>query len=496
MTRNRVVLAACLLFLCSGASALPARSLATTIPALPGSALADAMKKQPYLIYPGTPSQMQVLWQLDATATSTLEWGTTTAYGTGSVQSDEYGTDHQHTFTIPDLEPSTKYFYRVTTAGFAYPGSFTSAPPGNARRLKFLAYGDTRTNPATHDGVAGAMTAAFTADPAYQTLSLFMGDFVGTGNNETYWTNEFFSPAYTRIRALLANLPLLSAMGNHENSSPVLFTKYFPYPWVSGRYGSFDYGPIHVTVLDQYTPYTAGSAQLQWFANDLATSTKTWKFVLLHEPGWSSGNGHANNLAVQSLIEPLCEQYGVSILFAGHNHNYCRAVVNGVMHVTTGGGGAPLEVPVAGQPNVVASAALNHYCTVAIEAGVLHLRAVNSANGAIIDSFTLVRNFDPNVGVGPSAASLRLAMSRPQPNPGHGSTELRFSLPARARVRLEILDLAGRQVWHEESDLEAGPHSTSWDGRDGEGVQAGPGLYFVRLVTPWGTRSERLTWFR
>ncbi|OGF04379.1 MAG: hypothetical protein A2W00_12690 [Candidatus Eisenbacteria bacterium RBG_16_71_46] len=560
------------------------------------SVLADVMKKQPYLIYPGNPAQMEVLWQLSATATSTIEWGTDTNYAAGSTQNDEYGTDHQHIYTIGGLGPSTKYYYRVTTGGYAYTGSFVSAPAPDAQQLKLLAYGDTRTYPATHDQVAAAMIAAFTADPAYQTLALFMGDFVGTGNNETYWTNEFFSPTYTNIRASLANLPYESCMGNHENSSPVLFTKYFPYPWVGGRYWSFDYGPIHVTVVDQYTSYAAGSVQLQWIANDLAASTKTWKIVVLHEPGWSSGRGHANNTSVQTLIEPLCEQHGVSIVFAGHNHNYCRAVVNGVTHITTGGGGAPLEAPLAGQPNVVASAMLNHFCKLAIDAGVLRMEAVNSANGAVIDSFTLVRTVpdvtppvvtvtspvggeswaqgsshditwtasdnvavdsvnvdcslagaggpwqpvahglantgalpwmvpsqptdsarvrvtaydhalnaasdvsdgpfrivDPNTGVGDIEPAV-LGLARPAPNPGTGTTLLRFSLPRAGGARLEILDLSGRRRWHTEAEWAAGPHEWRWDGRGERGGRVAAGLYFVRLLTPWGDRMERLVW--
>ena len=398
MSRTRIACIPCLLAALAFTLAAPARPMAGPIlrPEGAQSALADVMKKQPYLIYPGNPAQMEVLWQLSATATSTIEWGTDTGYGTGSAQNDEYGTDHQHAYTIGGLASSTKYYYRVTTNGYAYTGSFTSAPAPGTQQLKFLAYGDTRTNPAIHDQVAAAMVSAFTADPAYQTFTLFMGDFVNTGNNETYWTNEFFTPTLANVRAEQANLPYQSCMGNHENSSPVLFTKYFPYPWVAGRYWSFDYGPVHVTVLDQYTSYTSASAQLQWIANDLATTTKTWKIVLLHQPGWSSGNGHANDTNTQTLIQPLCVQYGVSLVFAGHNHNYCRAVVNGVTHITTGGGGAPLEAPLAGQPNVVASAMLNHFCKIAIDGGVLRLQTVNSANGALIDSFTLVRTVADN----------------------------------------------------------------------------------------------------
>jgi hypothetical protein len=736
---------------------------------------ADLTKKEPYLLYAGNPAQMQVLWQLTATDTARIAWGTDTTCALGSVQTVEYGADHQHTYTISGLTPATRYYYRVTNEGVPHRGSFLSAPAASATQLKFLAYGDTRTYPATHNTVAGNMLTALAADPDYQTFSLFMGDFVTTGTSETSWTSEFFfSPAsvpdYPNIRSLMAKLPLQACMGNHEGTG-TLFTKYFPYPFAAGRYYSFDYGPVHVTVIDQYTTYTAGSPQLQWITNDLATSTKPWKFVLMHEPGWSAAGGHLNNTTVQTVLQPLFLQYGVSIVFAGHNHYYARAKVSGIQHVTTGGGGAPLGVPDWFQPNIVTCTGAYHFCQIAIDGNLLSFRATSTA-GVVIDTFTirkavpdttppvvaltspdggetwkagsthpitwtatddrgvsavdlkystdggttfpnsiatglantgtyswvvpdapgsatrvratardsagntaadssgaaftidrwtitasvgpggsivpggvvpvvegasqvfairpdlgyqvatltadgapvtpdttwtftgvtadhtlgatfadaaaptvhvtspvggevwdkgsthtitwtasdntgvdsvgvdysrsgpagpwlpiahglansgslpwtlpdlptdsalvrvtafdhqsnagsdasdsLFRIVDPDAGV-EDGGPAQLFLYRPQPDPSAGATLLRFSLPAAGRVRLEVMDLAGRRLWRSEGDLPAGTHAWRWDGDTDQGGNAGTGLYFVRLSTPWGTRTERLVRLR
>ena len=112
--------------------------------------------------------------------------------------------------------------------------------------------------------------------------------------------------------------------------------KYWPYPYVDNFYWSFDYGPSHIVVVDQYAPYTSNSPQYKWLENDLSGTDKQWIFIVFHEPSWSAGN-HENNNEVQTYIQPLCEQYGVDIVFAGHNHYYARAEVNRVQHVTTGG---------------------------------------------------------------------------------------------------------------------------------------------------------------
>ncbi len=93
------------------------------------------------------------------------------------------------------------------------------------------------------------------------------------------------------------------------------------------------------------------------------------------------------------------------------------------------------------------------------------------------------------VGDGVPAA---LALARPMPNPSRGAAVLRFALPQAGQVRLEVVDLSGRSVWHEAGWREAGSHTVRWDGHGARGETCGAGLYFVRLSTPWGARTERL----
>ncbi len=381
----------------------PAALPAAAAPAGVEQAQVDVMLKTPYLIYPGVVGQMEVLWQLSGTYTSTIEWGTDLTYSSGSDVSNEYGTANQHAYTITGLLPATKYYYRITTLGVSYTGSFLSAPTSDATQLKFLVYGDTRSYPDQHNTEAGTLLSVIGGDPAYQSFTLFMGDYVLNGATESYWSSEWFAFSYTNIRNLTASLPYAGCMGNHETygTGSTLFPKYFPYPFAGSRYYySFDYGPAHVTVLDLYVSGSTGtfdttSAQGLWFKNDLATSTKPWKFVVLHEPGWAASNtcgtGHPNNTYVQNQVEPICERYGVAAVFAGHNHYYARAVVNGVQHVTSGGGGAPLSTGCLGQPNEVAYLSDYNYAKVAINGGVLHFDAINRTTGGVIDSFTITR---------------------------------------------------------------------------------------------------------
>jgi len=178
--------------------------------------------------------------------------------------------------------------------------------------------------------------------------------------------------------------------GNHE-SGATYWKRYWPEPFQSGGlYWSFDYGPMHVTMIDQYTPYTPGSAQYNWIKADLAASTKTWKFVVFHEPGWSSGGGHANSTTIQQDLQPLFQQYGVAMAISGHNHYYARASVNGVTELTVGGGGAPLYTPASGQPDIVKTYQGYSFGEFTISGNTLTAKILSSS-GTTVDTFTITK---------------------------------------------------------------------------------------------------------
>ncbi len=70
------------------------------------------------------------------------------------------------------------------------------------------------------------------------------------------------------------------------------------------------------------------------------------------------------------------------------------------------------------------------------------------------------------------------------PNPFNPLTTLRFDLPVRGRVRLEVYDVAGRLVRTLlDVDLPAGSHQAVWDGKDERGMGIASGSYFARLQT-------------
>jgi hypothetical protein len=448
----------------------------------------NVLRKPPYLVWLGDPTTMQVLWQTATSWPCSIQWGTDTNYTLGTEPTSEFGSDHQHQYTLTGLVPGQKYYYRVIFDQTTYTGSFLAAPPAGTSRLKFIAYGDTRTNSSVHDAVVGQMMHSIDVDPERQTLIVSVGDMVTDGDSETSWDNEYFAAVYGNVRRMNANVPFQACMGNHEGTG-TLFQKYFPYPQVAGRYWSFDYGPAHFAYVDQYVDYAPGTAQYEWLRNDLMTSTKPWRFVVLHEPGWSAAGGHDNNLAVQAWLQPLFEQYGVSIVFCGHNHYYARAEVNGVKHITTGGGGGPLHTPEPFQPNVVVAVSTNQYSRITIDGSRLGFAAVNGTT--VLDTFII----DKVAAVETAPASaLQLAAT---PNPFNPVTTLRYTLPSAGLARLAVYDLAGRRVRTlVDGSLPSGQGESTWDGRDDGGRGLASGTYFARLEAAETSRTVRLSLVR
>ena len=361
-----------------------------TATSLPGTCTAVILTKGPTLIYTGVNTQMRIFWQWTSNATFQMQWGTSTSYSQGNIAVNPTDTtNHLYHYDISGLTPGTKYYYREVVGTQCVIGTFFAAPAASATTVKFTSYGDTRTNGGSHNTIAGQVVSLFTSDPAFQSLNINVGDWV-SADSSSAWASEWFAPAYTNIRKQDASLSDIGIRGNHEGSATFL-KQYWPEPFQpGGLYWSFDYGPMHVVLMDSYTAYTVGSAQYNWIKADLAASTKTWKIVAIHEPGWSANGGHPNNTTVQTVLQPLFVQYGVAMVLSGHNHYYARAMVGGIAHLTVGGGGAPLYPPASGQPNIVVANKTYSFGEFTINGKTLTAKIVNSS-GATIDTFTITK---------------------------------------------------------------------------------------------------------
>ncbi len=96
----------------------------------------------------------------------------------------------------------------------------------------------------------------------------------------------------------------------------------------------------------------------------------------------------------------------------------------------------------------------------------------------------------------PSAPELRSPLLSVGPNPMRSHASLFFAIAQTGRVRVTIVDLAGREVAELTDEVRpAGRHRTDWNGSI-EGVPAAAGIYFARVETTTGVISKKLALLR
>ncbi|MBF0552378.1 MAG: metallophosphoesterase family protein [Deltaproteobacteria bacterium] len=373
---------------------------------------ANIMAKAPYLLYSSDNTGMTVMWQTTHTPLkSTIEWGYTTTYENGPITVTESGSgadQHQFSYAISRLLPNSLTYYRVTVNDKTFTGSFRTAPVESATTLSFYSYGDTRQQANILDGICALMLQDMNKNPdRRQTFTVNTGDFVMYGLGEAVWNREMFNPTYANSKTELASLPMMGAVGNHEGyhegvsvvdtpNTGTMFRKYWPYKIYqtpSRYYYSFDYGPVHIAVLDtwSYPDQAVDAAQLIWLENDLKNSTKPWKVVATHTP---LRDCQLNTPALQTAFIPILERNGVKLVVQGHAHYYSHVMVNGITYLTVGGGGAPLEPVTPYDPNavpyIIKAVSAYHFARMDIDGNTTTVTVIKN-DGSVLDTVTVTK---------------------------------------------------------------------------------------------------------
>ena len=131
----------------------------------------------------------------------------------------------------------------------------------------------------------------------------------------------------------------MGAVGDRQGNTD-MFKQLFPFEFAGGPYHSFQYGPVHVTVMDAQTDYSPGSPQYQWLADDLRRATAPWKMVV-HTGRHTLAQTSAAAEAAREMLHSLCEEYGVNLVIDGSTSGYAAVRVGPVQYV--GLGPAPPE---------------------------------------------------------------------------------------------------------------------------------------------------------
>jgi hypothetical protein len=99
---------------------------------------------------------------------------------------------------------------------------------------------------------------------------------------------------------------------------------------------------------------------------------------------------------------------------------------------------------------------------------------------------------------GPIATpALPLTLNQNSPNPFNPSTTIRYSLPEKCRVKLEIYDSSGRRMASlVNGEQEKGRYAAEWNGKDERGNSVASGIYFYKLMAGKETVSRKMVLLR
>ena len=245
---------------------------------------------------------------------------------------------------LKNLKPGTAYEYRIINKDKQ--GAWHDLKTDNGKSFTALIFPDSQSS-----DYSGWTKLVRAAQKRHTTADLFlnMGDLVDNGQDVRQWKAWFQA-----VEPFSSFLPLAPVLGNHEAYSldwkacpPRAFTHLFSLPKnglpdkYPNQFYSFDYGPVHFTVLDttfldevKETQPELKDDQLAWLEKDLANAKAKWKVVLSHrdimmyrfspESKRPERATFFNNYG--KLLMPIYEKYKVDAVLTAHLHTYRRRV--------------------------------------------------------------------------------------------------------------------------------------------------------------------------
>ena len=273
----------------------------------------------------------------------------------------EAKTDYlQYQVQLQGLQPNSIYEYRIVTAKSK--GTWHSIKTDNDKGFTALIFPDSQSS-----DYSGWQQLARAAQQRHKDSELYinMGDLVDNGQDGSQWRAWLGS-----VEPFSADTAFAPVIGNHEAYSldwqmtpPKAYINLFAVPEnglpeYKRQFYSFDYGPVHFTVLDTNFHEAQGwqpqllADELRWLEQDLAKSKARWKIVLQHRDifmyAFSKESGRPERatffLDFSRQLMPLYEKYKVDVVLSAHLHTYRRRMPlrnfapaeDGITYILTG----------------------------------------------------------------------------------------------------------------------------------------------------------------
>ncbi len=302
---------------------------------------------KPYLQNPSVNS-ITVMWIVNLPSYSYVEYGETEDLGRIARSVDSglvVAYNRINSITLPNLEPGTKYFYRVVSkeitkfhpykieygekiASEVYSFSTLSS---KQEEVSMLIFNDIHDRPATIPHLMNLV------DKKSTDFVFFNGDILGHIDIEEQVITHLLR---TCSEEFATQTPFYFVRGNHETRGKFArnLHQYFSNP--NGKqYYDFIWGSTHFTVIDSGEDKSDDSEvyagivdfdnyraeQANWFKNEVSKSVEfqqaKFRVVLMHIPIYYSGDWHGT-MHLRELFSDLFNQAEIDVCISGHTHKY------------------------------------------------------------------------------------------------------------------------------------------------------------------------------
>lgn len=356
---------------------------------LPGG---NELNARPYLLQVN-PDTAILRFRSTVATEATVSW----AEKNGPSNSTVIPAAKLQTVELPNLQPGLTYSYTVERGERSWEGIFRT-PTGADDTVRFDVLGSS--------GVASEAQHTIAAEMKIDKpdFILHTGDVVFPRGALCHYGLRYFGP----YEDLVGDSPVTPAPGEIDLKAADgrAFRETFELGDESEAqtplYHSFDYGPVHIVVLDseRYERGDQAGIEMQrtWLTADLRATTLPWTVVVIHQPLYSSTAGAAND-EITADLGPVFASGGVDLVLSGHARNYERFQPgDGITYVVSGGGGAKLQ-PLGKERTSVAAASVHHFLSIEASPEQLGVRVI-ADNGTVIDTFAVS-------GVGPASGVQR-----------------------------------------------------------------------------------------
>lgn len=282
----------------------------------------DAKTSRAFTWYTSDPDSSGVLEIVKGEVNSFTNTEVLTIEATSESIKTDHGTRGVHKAEVTGLEPGTIYTYRVGSGieGEWSPAAEFTTEESEPAKVSFLNITDSQGQTSKDFKLwADTLNKAFQIFPEASFI-VHNGDLTEDPEDSAGWDQLFGN-----VQGWISGIPLMPVTGNHDEveGDAQYYISHFNLPdngakgSIAGTSYSFDYGPVHVTVLNTESNL---KKQAEWLKQDLKQTDKKWKIVAMHRPAYG-GNMYKK---VQDWTD-IFDEYEVDLVLQGHNHEYSRS---------------------------------------------------------------------------------------------------------------------------------------------------------------------------